>query len=313
MPRNTEEYSGSRYDDDDEDLTWKSTKETAYWCLKEIDQNHPELLKELLTFTRDHGSVSWMAQDPVKDPAKDGQSAQYPGQELTQIDPESTTGKIFLSFQKATWEIPEESRWEPARDMAEHLLRPLEHAAREIEEVNPDTRAYPVYTTEQTIHPRIRNLTYNISGALATGNEEYLLMDIKEMQWVSRDLQQLESGEPRAADFNQRMNAEHPDLQAEMEQMRKIPRGEGAPTWLRENGAEASDHIYRIFEETMESESPEFRRMASYSLADVMIHAADHADINDEIVVQEKALQTALLNGDKGRYDQTLERLRDRP
>ena len=259
-----------------EKLDWKSNSELSHKVLEQIQGDHSELFDEMAKQTETpskHTQVSWVTQDPEKE-----------SEHGHQLDPDSTAGKIFLSFREAVKDVSENERWEPADALTEYLLRPVTEASSNMEFTNYDTKKEPAITLEESIPLRIRNLKYTVAGTLATyadnGFPEEIqktpdfLKEIQKIQWISRDLEYLSASETATQDFNQRLLTENGELFSELKGNREAnSHAPNHPSWLAEDRNESANDILDAFKESMEGRSPEYREMAASSIANTLAYS----------------------------------------
>ena len=302
MARNTEEFT---YREDEEHplvqkLDWKSNSELSHKVLDQIQGDHPELFDQMIKQVEnptDHPRVSWIAQNAERGDAHD-----------SRLDPESTAGKIFLSFNKATQGVPEIERWEPAQALTEYLLRPVNEASRELEFINSTTRKNPAFTLEETIPYRIRNLEYTLAGSLMESDGNIFLKETQGIQWLSKDLEYITTPQASEQDFNQRMLTENAALFNELKGNKEANSDEpNHPSWLSEDGKENATEIFDTFKKSMEGRSPEHRKMVSESLADTMIESlmAQNYELEGRTSIAARHAQTTFI--DPRSYDHIMQ------
>ena len=273
MAPKPEEYGLPEEEDPVKKLGWESDSKLSYKVLDKIYKDHSELFEEMIEQAETpskHTQVSWVTQDPKKE-----------SEHGHQLDPDSTAGKIFLSFREAVKDVSENERWEPADALAEYLLRPLTEASSNMEFTNYDTKKEPAMTLEESIPLRIRNLEYTIAGTLSTYADndfpektQDFLEEIQKIQWISRDLEYLSASETATQDFNQRLLIENGELFSELKGNREAnSHAPNHPSWLAEDRKENADDILDAFKESMEGTSPEYREMTASSIASTLVYS----------------------------------------
>ena len=303
MARNTEEFT---YREEEEHplvqkLDWKSSSELSHKVLDQIQGDHPELFDQMIKQVEEpssHPKVSWIAQNAERVDGHD-----------SRLDPESTAGKIFLSFNKVTQDVPTIEQWEPAQALTEYLLRPVNEASREMEFINSTTRENPAFTLEETIPYRIRNLEYTLAGSLTEDDGNAFLGEIQDVQWLSKDLEYLTTPQANEQDFNHRMLTQNAALFKELKDNKEANSDEpNHPSWLSEDGNENATEIFNTFKNSTEDRSPEHRRMAAKSLVDTMADSlnAQNYELEGRPSIAERHAQTTFI--DPRSYDDIMHR-----
>ena len=270
MTKKTEEYPAQRDEADPvEKLRWDSDSALSHKVLNKIDTDHPELFDEMIRHVEAHSKhtqVSWVTQNPEKE-----------SEHGHQLDPDSTAGKIFLSFRTATQNAPDDERREAAEDVTEYILRPLDEANGHTKFTNYDTKKGAAMSFEETVSFRINSLDYTLVSAMTTNKDESTLSfleDIKNIQSLSKDLEYMSTPEASAQDFNQRMLRENPDLFNELKNNRDANSdAPNHPSWLTEDGTESANQIFDTFKTSMEDASPKYRELVAASLARTLIYS----------------------------------------
>ena len=267
MTRRTEEHTAREENEDlVEKLDWKSNSELSHRVLENIQSDHPELFDELVRQTENHSKhtqLSWVTQNP-----------KIENEDTHRMNPDSTAGKIFMTFQTAAKETADDEAWESAKAVTEYLLRPLSEANGDTDFTNPTTTKDPAITLDEAIFWRIKVIKFDAAVAMNSNDDDSFVENIDKIQWLSKDLEYIRTQKAVEQDFNQRMLTKNSELFNELKSNREANSdAPNHPSWLTEDRNEAINDVFHTFQETMDGTSNEQREMVASSIAKTLIYS----------------------------------------
>ncbi len=269
MTQKTEEYRRRRQDEDaGEDLQeqagWKTRDPVAHRFLENLENSSPGLADELRNAARgnlDHRGASWNTQEHNALRYTEEDESRY----TYDLDPSSSAGKIFLSFEKAVIGAGGSERWETANRIAENLLEPVRQGMTKLEHLTGRGENHAVPTVAGTMDNRIRGVRF--LTALVEGMDDDFASNMDNIQGMSRDLEHLESRGVEANGFTASLQADHPRLAAELDSDWDARPSRNSASWLKPSGeGDAGQTIYQAFQDDRRYKSGEYRHLTAENL-----------------------------------------------
>ena len=247
--------------------------------LARLEEQHPEISEELKAASAknlDHTEASWITQYPTMIRFLDEDEKQY----NDELNLDTSAGKIFLSFTEAAQDTNRPERWQAALNIAENLVGPIQESAHGVAHLmkgqEGEFHAFPTMTG--TLVGRYENITFKLTESLTEYEDSGFADCIQILQGISEDIRNLEEQGQEANGFTPRLQAEHPELAAELESLYDRKSSRESASWIQKGEAgQTGMTIYKVYQSDRLGKSEEYKKAASEYLGKTLGHTVTTA------------------------------------